>query len=119
VPTVGEVSEPYANYLTPVLAQAAGVCQVCRTSVAGDWSRCFQCEQARNLLPSTADAVVPIALAVKGEQLAHELWTYKYSPRSEVRAKLTRGLAAVLWRWLARVGHGKHFRLRRQELLAA
>jgi hypothetical protein len=47
-----------------------------------------------------ADVVVPIALAVKREQLAHELWHYKYSPDQSVRARLEIKLAAVLWRFL-------------------
>ena len=34
-----------------------------------------------------ADVVVPIALAVKREQLAHELWHYKY----DVDATFARG----------------------------
>jgi len=47
------------------------------------------------------DAVVPIALAVKREQLAHELWHYKYDPDASVRGRLELRLAAVLWRFLS------------------
>jgi len=101
VATVDGVSGPYANFLLPVLPVATGVCPVCHTSVAGDYARCYQCNRARRQLDSTADAVVPIALAVKGEQLAHELWHYKNSPRVAVRQRFQIGLAAVTWRWLA------------------
>jgi vacuolar-type H+-ATPase subunit F/Vma7 len=52
-------------------------------------------------LDRRADVVVPIALAVKGGQLAHELSAYKNSSSAEARARLRVGLAAVLWRWLA------------------
>jgi hypothetical protein len=53
-----------------------------------------------------ADVVVPIALAVKREQLAHELWHYKYDVDPSVRARLTMRLGAVLWRFLGQ--HEKH-----------
>jgi hypothetical protein len=49
---------------------------------------------------------VPIALAVKREQLAHELWHYKYDVDPSVRAQLTMRLGAVLWRFLGQ--HEKH-----------
>jgi hypothetical protein len=41
-----------------------------------------------------------VALAVKHEQLAHELWFYKDGPSPFDRRRMTLGLAAVLWRWL-------------------
>jgi len=47
-----------------------------------------------------ADVVVPIALAVKRGQLAHELWHYKYDLDATVRRRLDFRLAAVLWRFL-------------------
>jgi hypothetical protein len=50
--------------------------------------------------------VVPIALAVKREQLAHELWHYKYDVDPSVRTRLANRLAAVLWRFLGQ--HEKH-----------
>jgi predicted amidophosphoribosyltransferase len=101
MPTVGELSTPYGNYLIPVRPVGSGVCSVCRTSVVGDWTRCWQCYEAQRRLPSTADVVAFIALAVKGEQLAHELSGYKNSQSAEARGRMTLGLAAVLWRWLA------------------
>jgi predicted amidophosphoribosyltransferase len=99
--TVGEISGPYANYLLPVLPSSVSVCDTCHTNVTGGWSRCNQCNQAIRQLSEVADAVAPIALAVKGEQFAHELWAYKNSPRDAVRQRFQLGLAAVTWRWLA------------------
>lgn len=53
---------------------------------------CFQCHNARGAYGRRlADIVVPIALAVKREQLAHELWPYKYD--ADARARATGGAA--------------------------
>jgi hypothetical protein len=41
-----------------------------------------------------------MALAVKNEQWAYELSTYKNSPHNAVRDRLALGIGAVLWRWL-------------------
>ena len=72
-----------------------------------DFRLCFQCNAARNeFRRRLADVVVPIALAVKREQLAHELWHYKYDVDPSVRARLTQRLGAVLWRFLGE--HEKH-----------
>ena len=80
--------------------QHRGVCTVCHTSVVGDYSVCMRCNDARNNLSSTIDALDFIALAVKHEQLAHELWFYKDGNSVVDRRRMTLGLAAVLWRWL-------------------
>ena len=89
----------YENFLLPVLPAATGVCSVCHTFVTDGWDRCYQCNQAVRLLPSTADCVSIIALAVKGEQFAHDLRNYKDGPTPLRRAPRL-GLAAVLWRFL-------------------
>lgn len=47
-----------------------------------------------------ADVVVPVSLALKGEQYANELWRYKNSQGPQ-RQHFQMGLAAVLWRFLA------------------
>jgi hypothetical protein len=39
-------------------------------------------------------------VAVKGKQLAHELWTFKNGNQPDVRQRLEIQLAALLWRWL-------------------
>lgn len=62
---------------------------------------CYPCYIAHgSYAHGLADAVVPIALAVKREQLAHELWHYKYDTDATVRTRLGIRLAAVLWRFL-------------------
>lgn len=105
--TVFELSEPYRNHLISVLPPGRGVCAVCWTSVPPDLSLCFQCNAARKgFRQGLADAVVPVALAVKREQLAHELWHYKYDADPSVRSRLTTRLGAVLWRFLGQ--HEKH-----------
>jgi len=107
VATVVELSEPYRNHLIPVLAPGRGVCAVCWREANPDFRLCFQCNTARNeFRRGLADVVVPIALAVKREQLAHELWHYKYDVDPSVRARLTVRLGAVLWRFLGE--HEKH-----------
>lgn len=105
--TVVELSEPYRNHLVPVLPPGPGVCAVCWTAVDPEFRLCFQCNAVRNRFPQgLADVVVPIALAVKREQLAHELWHYKYDVDPSVRSRLTIRLGAVLWRFLGQ--HEKH-----------
>jgi hypothetical protein len=101
VVTVGQLTAPYENYLVPVLGDEPGVCSVCATSVLGDFARCYQCHRTQATLPASADIVVPIALAIKGGQLAHELSAYKNSTSLTARRRLRLGLAAVLWRWLS------------------
>jgi hypothetical protein len=55
-------------------------CKVCQGPAAVAFARCYQCElhwrAAGGLL---ADAVIPIRYAVKGSQLASDLWRYKWS----------------------------------------
>lgn len=85
MPTVLDLSAPYANHLLPVLANGAGVCGVCHTSVAGSYPLCYQCRRARSALSVTADAVAFTALAVKTQQLARELWVYKNGPTEDIR----------------------------------
>jgi hypothetical protein len=90
-----------------VLPPGPGVCAVCWTAVDPEFQLCFQCNAVRNRFrQGLADAVVPIALAVKREQLAHELWHYKYDVDPSVRSRLTIRLGAVLWRFLGQ--HEKH-----------
>lgn len=101
--TVAELSSPYENHLVRVLPAGAGVCRICHTTVLGDWDQCYQCNEARRRLPTTASAVAFVALSVKGDQLARELWLYKSDRAEHVRNRVRLGLASVVWRWLA--GH--------------
>lgn len=99
--TVFEVSEPYRNHLISVLPLGCGVCAICWTAIDPGYRLCYPCRTAQYAFGRRlADVVVPIALAVKREQLAHELWHYKYDADVRVRPRLETRLAAVLWRFL-------------------
>nr|WP_239148911.1 hypothetical protein [Streptomyces sp. SID12501] len=78
-----------------------GVCQVCRGPARTGCPTCLPCHQTSRILGAdAADAVVPVSLALKGEQYANELWRYKNTAGPQQQYFRT-GLAAVLWRFLA------------------
>jgi hypothetical protein len=62
----------------PVQPSDPATCAVCRGPVGPGFARCYQCGRharlGRGLL---ADAVVPVAYAIKGGALAADLWRYK------------------------------------------
>jgi hypothetical protein len=64
--------------LYPLQPPDPATCAVCRGPVGPGFARCYQCGRharlGRGLL---ADAVVPIAYAIKGTALAADLWQYK------------------------------------------
>lgn len=93
MPTVAELSAPYANFM---LAPRHGpdVCAVCFNLTDG-YGRCYACAHGGRSL----DVVLPISYSVAGEQLHHALAGYKRLPQSVARG-LALGLAAVLWRHL-------------------
>ena len=93
MPTVRELSAPYENYMV-MPRPGPGVCRTCCTFTDG-YEECYPC--SRN--GGYADAVVPISYSVAGEQLHHELASYKRLG-GEVARRLTAQLAAVLWRFL-------------------
>ena len=75
---------------------------MCRTAWSGSYSRCFPCNEAyRKAGGQLADAIVPISIAVKGDQFAVELWRYKNHADAQARAVLQSRLASVLWRFAA------------------
>ncbi|MFE4827317.1 hypothetical protein [Streptomyces sp. NPDC056672] len=99
--TVVGLSARYANFLVHSLPPGPGVCQVCRGPANTGYPTCWQCRQAGNVLGTgVADAVVPVSLALKGEQYANELWRYKNAAGPQ-QQHFRVGLAAVLWRFLA------------------
>jgi predicted amidophosphoribosyltransferase len=99
--SVFELSEPYRNHLVGVLPPGRGVCATCWTAVDPGYRLCYPCGTAHYAFGRRlADVVVPVALAVKRQQLAHELWHYKYDGDERVRRRLEIRLAAVLWRFL-------------------
>jgi hypothetical protein len=94
VATVFEVSDPFANFMFRP-RPGAGVCTVCFNFTRG-FERCYTCARSEFSLA----AVLPISYSVGGEQLHHALRGYKRL-EGEVARRLTVGLAAVLWRFLA------------------
>jgi hypothetical protein len=101
VASVLELSEPYRNHLVSVLPPGRGVCAICWRAVDPGYRLCYPCRIARDGYGGRlAEVVVPIALAVKRQQFAHELWHYKYDTDDRVRRRLEIRLAAVLWRFL-------------------
>ncbi|MGW7527795.1 hypothetical protein [Streptomyces sp. NPDC054783] len=99
--TVVGLSARYANFLVHPLLPGPGVCRVCRGPANVGYPTCWRCNEAAKLLGvGTADAVVPVSLALKGEQYANELWRYKNAAGPQ-QQYFRMGLAAVLWRFLA------------------
>ncbi|MCL2582293.1 MAG: hypothetical protein FWE35_07540 [Streptosporangiales bacterium] len=74
-------------------------CRVCRGPVLPGYALCYQCDQARQVAGGLlADAVAPVAYAVKGGDLARDLWRYK-SERDrddQAAARLREMLASFL-----------------------
>jgi predicted amidophosphoribosyltransferase len=101
VASVFELSEPYRNHLVPVLPPGRGVCAICWRAIDPGYRLCYPCRVAQDGYGRRlAEVVAPIALAVKRQQFAHELWHYKYDADERVRRRLEIRLAAVLWRFL-------------------
>jgi hypothetical protein len=79
-------------------------CRTCRGPVPAGLARCYQCDLARRQAGELlADAVAPIAYAVKGGQLAVDLWRYKSdgADAAESAARLRALLAVYI------SGHGE------------
>jgi hypothetical protein len=94
MPTVVELSEPYANFLlTPPAPETSDVCSVCMTFTEG-FATCYRCGHHQR----AADAVLPISYSVNLGQLHAALRGYKEGWNSASRFKIE--LAAVLWRFL-------------------
>ena len=94
MPTVGELTEPYGNFmLGPV--RGPSVCEVCLTFTDG-YPRCYTCARA----PQALDALAPISYSVAAGQLHHVLAAYKRQ-NGRVGRRLSTELAAVLWRFLS------------------
>ncbi|MFJ1605298.1 hypothetical protein ACIOHS_18310 [Streptomyces sp. NPDC088253] len=95
------LSARYANFLVHPLLPGPGICQICRGPAKAGYPTCWPCQQASSVLGTgMADAVVPVSLALKGEQYANELWRYKNTTGPQ-QQYFRMGLAAVLWRFLA------------------
>lgn len=94
MPTVRELSEPYANFmLTP--QAGPGICRLCFNLTDG-YHHCYACTRNDRAL----DQLAPISYSVAHEQLHHSLASYKRLSGGVVGRRLTLQLAAVLWRFL-------------------
>jgi predicted amidophosphoribosyltransferase len=97
VATVGELSDPYANFmLNPLPPGTPNVCRVCTTFTQG-YDTCYRCGFDVQYL----DTVLPISYSVHYGQLHTALAGYKRS-MSRAARRFQLQLAAVLWRFLAR-----------------
>ena len=67
MPTVVELSDPYANFLlTPGAPEAGGVCSVCLTLIEGDYPRCYPCQHhARGADGFGHDVLLVFALSTR------------------------------------------------------
>jgi hypothetical protein len=93
VPTVGELTAVYGNFLLSP-RRGAGVCEVCFNFTDG-YEQCYACAHGEQRL----DCVVPISYSIGHEQLHHALASYKRR-EGETARRLRAELAAVLWRFL-------------------
>jgi predicted amidophosphoribosyltransferase len=94
MPTVAELTAPYEGLmLSP--RRGPDVCVDCLNFTRG-FERCFACAS----IPAQLDAIVPISYSVAHEQLHHALAGYKRLEGLPAK-RLTRDLAAILWRFIA------------------
>src|ERR1700727_2593687 len=92
-------SPPGSPAAAPTPPGSPAVCVICRGPVRPGFARCYQCGRHGSLGPGLlADAVVPISYAVKGTDLAADLWRYKSwrTPSASARAGLLALLLAFL-----------------------
>lgn len=75
------------------------ICRTCRGPAPPGFARCYQCDLARSEAGELlADVVVPLGYAVRGGQLATDLWRYKsdYADAADSAARLRDMLARFL-----------------------
>jgi predicted phosphoribosyltransferase len=101
VATVGELSDPYANFMLNPEPRGEGICEVCSTFTRPPFSRCIPCDRE---VPQSADAILPISYSVHRSQLHRALAGYKRLSGPGAR-QFQLQLSAVLWRFLALEGH--------------
>ena len=74
--------------MNPGGALTCRTCGTCRGPVQDGFARCYQCDLARSQAGGLlADVVAPIGYAVKGGQLAADLWHYKSGRDSAAAAR--------------------------------
>ena len=88
MPTVSELSDPYANFMrTPPHPHALGVCPVCLTFTHDGYAACYACAHS----PNAADAVLAISFSPAMGQLHSALRGYKEGRPGAGRFKLELG----------------------------
>jgi predicted amidophosphoribosyltransferase len=93
MPSVVELSAPYANFMLGP-RRGPDVCSRCFDLIRGP-GRCYRCADYGRWV----DVAAPISYSVGGEQLHHALVSYKRLA-GEPGRRFVVGLAAVLWRHL-------------------
>jgi predicted amidophosphoribosyltransferase len=94
MPTVAELSGPYANFLLNP-RPGPGVCRRCFTFTDG-YATCYPCSQMSQML----EAYVPVSYSIAHGQLHRALAGYKRAG-GRIARRLQLELGAVLWRFLA------------------
>lgn len=97
MPTVRELSDPYANFMVnPVAPATENTCSVCLTFTEG-FNTCYRCGHDEQYLAG----VLPISYSTHLGQLHTALFGYKRSSGAVAR-RFQLELSAVLWRFLRR-----------------
>lgn len=106
MPTVEELTTPFAAAYTPPPVAAPGVCDVCHNAPFTGWTRCISCQRATESVSHPLELVVPISLYQLSGQLHSVLWGYKHSGSPDVQRLHTLQVSATLHRFLR--DHGDH-----------
>ena len=108
MPTVEELTTPYAAAYTPPPHHGPGICDVCHNAPFIGDTRCLSCQRATATVTHPIDLVVPISLYELGGQLHNVLRDYKYSGSADVRRLHALQVGATLHRFVR--DHGQHVR---------
>lgn len=108
MPTVEELTDPYAAAYTPPPQSGEAVCDVCHGAPFTGDARCWSCRQTTAGVTHPIELIVPISLYELGGQLYSVLSGYKRSSAQAVRRKHRLQVAATLHRFIR--DHGDHVR---------
>jgi hypothetical protein len=108
VPTVDELTTPFAAAYTPPPPAGAGICDICHNAPFAGWTRCISCVRATGSVTHPLAFVVPISLYEIPSQLHSVLRDYKYSSYAQVRQAHSLQVGATLHRFVR--DHGDHVR---------
>lgn len=96
VPTVKDVTDPFAAFLVPVPHSGVGICAVCHRG-GQTWPTCWSCKNSAGQVTRPCKRVMPISHTPKSGQLYHMLTAYKGNQPNKSAAV---GLVALLARQL-------------------